>query len=221
MEENKMILDTLDRTRANKLLTDEQAVRFIVVQHPFSRLVKLFKNIFDKRNHYGKNLLSEYSYIKDFVSHSTDDLEEILDFRDFIDYLTHETGSKSVPDFRPATTLCEPCTNPFDLVIKHEAPKTDINHLLKLGYNIPPQLQNLLPEDNAGNNQPELIDMKDEKLLNKKNQAMIADEIKLVQKYFGMLEKTTLLKLKQLYFWDFKLYGYTFDTNTLTIGGLD
>ena len=46
----------------------------------------------------------------------------------------------------------------------------------------------------------------------------LRDEVK---KYFTQLEKTALLKLKQLYFWDFKLYGYTFDLNTLEIGGFE
>ena len=49
----------------------------------------------------------------------------------------------------------------------------------------------------------------------------VEEEKNLVKEYFGMVERTALLKLKQLYFWDFKLYGYTFDATSLEIGGLE
>ena len=206
-----MVLDTISYDRANHLLTDERAVRFIVVQHPFSRLVILWKTIFDKRNVYGKELLSEYSYMRDFISHSTENIDQLIDFRDFVDYLTHETGSKSAPDFRPATTLCEPCTNPFELVIKHEAKYSQIEHLLKLGLDIPKGLLRF-PKD-AGSDDTEEIE--------RRHAEEIEEEKNLVKEYFGMVERTALLKLKQLYFWDFKLYGYTFDATSLEIGGLE
>ena len=133
-----------------------------------------------------------------YVSNST----ERVDFRDFIEYITHESGSRSAPEFRPITTLCEPCTNPFELVIKHDGndKNSDIKHLLRIGRHIPNQLQEI-PEFK---NETENNDLKSE-----------------IKKYFGQLERTTLLKLKQLYFWDFKLYGYSFDMNTFEVGGTE
>ena len=196
IEENKLVLDMLSPDKANKLLTDEQAVRFLVVQHPFTRLLNLWKTTFHKSNPVGKELLEEYPSIKTFMQHDISNSTERVDFKDFIEYITHESGSRSAPDFRPITTLCEPCTNPFELVIKHEGDKNDdIKHLLRIGRHIPQQLQEV----------PEFLEPSDD------------DGIK---NYFGQLDRTTLLKLKQLYFWDFKLYGYSFDMNTLEIGGI-
>lgn len=65
-EENKLVLDMLANDKANKLLTDEQAVRFLVVQHPFTRLLQLWKTIFNKANPQGKELQSDNNLVKNF-----------------------------------------------------------------------------------------------------------------------------------------------------------
>ena len=89
-EENKLVLDMLPLETANVLLTERNALRFLVVEHPFVRLLQLWKRLFNKKNPEGKELMEQYPYMNDFVSHAVDDIEEIIDFRDFVEYVSRK-----------------------------------------------------------------------------------------------------------------------------------
>ena len=98
-EENKLVLDMLPLEIANILLTERNALRFLVVEHPFVRLLQLWKRLFNKKNPEGKELMEQYPYMNDFVSHAVDDIEEIIDFRDFVEYVSNDRSIHKIWDF--------------------------------------------------------------------------------------------------------------------------
>lgn len=129
-------LSDLPKKRINKILKDYNA--FIMVRHPFERLLSAFRNklegdlpsakYFQKR--IGRHIIRKYR-----PEPTERDLAEgdNVTFKEFVLYLiTEGTNNDSVNEhWRAVQHLCHPCSIKYSYIAKYETFATDVSALLE------------------------------------------------------------------------------------------
>lgn len=180
-EEQKEVeefVDHIPHQEGDSLLVSSAVTRFIVVRHPFGRLHAIWFSIFRNDNQEGKELFEKYSMSR--YVRSDPDEGYFINFYDLCQFVSEDSQARTNPLFKPLTALCDPCSNPFDFVAKFETLTEDANWLLQ-------RADSVLVFPSITENYD--IWKNDWKKLEKKN-SQVAQ------------------KLHQLYYWDFRLFGY-------------
>jgi len=198
-QKNTEIAQQLEASVGLQLLNDQSAVRAIAVRHPFGKLISGWNQKLARDTTYSSFLMEAYPLMKRFAS--SKDKHHVLTFEDFMDYLAAYGNNKDNLDyhFLPMKHLCKPCLYPYNLVIKQEALGVDEKWLASV-LNV-----THLPWKEKGpgykNDKP-------------------SEPVEVIRTYFRNVKPSTINALKQLYYYDFAIFGYSFDTKTLTAGGL-
>lgn len=111
--------------------------------------------------------------------HSQED-EILINFPDFCEFVADDSQARSEPLLRPLTGVCDPCSNPFDFVAKFETLTQDANWLL----------------ERAASNLTFPEHQEDTELWQEAWVEVLSSKKQVAQ------------KLHQLYYWDFRLFGY-------------
>ncbi|XP_006821771.1 carbohydrate sulfotransferase 11-like [Saccoglossus kowalevskii] len=101
-------------------------IRFVVVRHPFTRLVSLFAQKLDRRP--DRRLISE---LLSKMQQITESNSSTMNFHNFVDYLikTKEPTETWNSHFRPMHLLCFPCNIDYDIIGHLETIHEDSEYL--------------------------------------------------------------------------------------------
>ncbi|RXG69990.1 Carbohydrate sulfotransferase 11 [Armadillidium vulgare] len=189
---------------------------FLVVRHPFERLVSAFENklINIQNNHdkewfykkYIKKIITNYRQKSNNSPQDTDtksvrevrketEYEEPT-FEEFINYLLDINVQNFDDHWKPISIICHICSFNYDYVLKYEYFQQEIQALIQhfkdTGY-LPQRFK--IPWDNKV-----------------KNRTKTKDRIK---KYFRTLSKEKIESLYNIYKTDFLYFDYVFDINDI------
>lgn len=198
-QKNNQIAQELSPELGKKLLMEKGGIRALAVRHPFGKIISGWNQKLTRGTPYQGFLMEGYPHMQKYTSNK--DEKHVMTFEDLADYLATYGHDYTNLDyhFLPMTHLCKPCLYPYNVVIKQETTKEDTTWVMqKLNVSE-------LPWWNKG---PEYKDLKT------KNASDI------IQSYFKNVKKDTIRKLMEIYFYDFALFGYGFDPDTLEVYGL-
>ncbi|XP_078495032.1 carbohydrate sulfotransferase 14-like [Ciona intestinalis] len=198
-QKNTQIMQDLSPDDGAKLMSNENAFRGISVRHPFSKLVSGWNQKLARELTYASFLLEAYPHMQEYAD-DTDKLH-VLTFENMAEYIAaygHDVDNLDY-HFLPMEYLCQPCLYPYNYVIKIESMGNDQNWLThELNVERMPWQEKGPGYFNANQTNP----------------------VNILRTYFKNVKRETILKLMDIYYYDFVLFGYTFDVDTLTPGGL-
>ncbi|GJQ81339.1 hypothetical protein Trydic_g20551 [Trypoxylus dichotomus] len=178
-------LSQLPPEKALKILKTYTA--FVMVRHPFERLLSAYRNKFvgDKPSaKYFQTRIGRYIIRKYRKNPSERDLEngDNVSFREFVNYLIEEgvNDESANEHWRPISQLCQPCLLNYTFIGKYEKFDDDAKLILKMID--APFIQ--FPQTKSGRT---------------------ADHLRM---YFGKLSLDKIKQLYEMYELDFKLFGY-------------
>ncbi|KFB53229.1 hypothetical protein ZHAS_00021439 [Anopheles sinensis] len=164
----------------------ENSFSFIIVRHPFERLISAFEDrLVSMKNAYYSRV-SRAIYRRYHPSGNG-----VISFRDFVQYILDEVqynnNNTSALDIHwcPVNNLCTPCLARYDLIVKMETYERDIRLLLKAT-----RLEGKVKLVHINHARKEALD-------------------KLIQKYFSQITEEQMDKLYSIYQIDFELFGYS------------
>ena len=176
--------------------------KFIVVRHPFDRILSAYYNIVDRRNSLGPGLDVALAIAKHF--HATPNK---LTFSQFVQFLTMSPAQKLFSDhvmydrhWDMMYRVCNVCNVSYDYVIYFEDMPHDAMPILEqLGW----PAEHLLTRSKINQRQ-------------QPGQPVFPGAYNLYLHEYKELNKSLLLKLLKMYEVDMKLFGYRFNVNTFT-----
>lgn len=200
--------------------------RFIIVRHPFHRLVSAFRDKIERQhgkslerdwyyNTYGKKIVSMYrrQALKKFGhAHFDSDHnfgavvpvngmrdERLPIFWEFVQFIIRTHPATMDEHWKPQSDHCSACGFPYQTVILFERLQEEGAFLKYMLTNRSTSYLN--EEDNLQkvNENPSGLGIED-----------------LTNKYFQLLSDSDISKLYKIYQYDFKLFGYTFTFRNIT-----
>lgn len=182
-EERKEVVDFVENIPASEgdqLLVSTAATRFIVVRHPFARIFAIWNSLFRENNPDGDEIFKNYQIARYVRTKPPPGYK--ISFAELCQFVSEDAQAKADPLFKPLTALCDPCANPFDFVAKFETLSEDANWLLI----------------RANSDLKFPIVLED-------HQSWTSAWKQLKEKNHHVAQK-----LQQLYYWDFRLFGYSY-----------
>ncbi|XP_070573877.1 carbohydrate sulfotransferase 11-like [Ptychodera flava] len=155
--------------------------KFMVVRHPFSRLLSAFLNKFVHRT--SQQLLLE---MMEKIHNVTGSTAQEINFHDFVQYLimTDEKSETWNNHYRPMYHLCSPCDIDYDIIGHLETINEDAQYIIKtIGSDLD-------------------YPSRDQSATNSSNSDKMIE-------YFGKLSKYQIIQLYRIYQMDFALFGYS------------
>ncbi|CAH0549616.1 unnamed protein product [Brassicogethes aeneus] len=127
-------LSDLDKNLAKKCL--ETYTTFLMVRHPFERILSAYRNKFNGnytnskyfQKRYGKHILKNYR--KDATKQELKSGANVT-FREFVKFLLNE-GQQANEHWTPIFNLCQPCAVNYTFVGRYETLPQDSNTLLHM-----------------------------------------------------------------------------------------
>lgn len=195
---------------------------FIIVRHPFHRLVSAFRDKLERihvnklendwyYNRYGKKIVKKHrknallKFGPTFFSAQNNfgapvpvknrPSADLPTFWEFVKYVIETSPSRMDEHWRPMENYCSVCTISYDNVILFE-------HMVEEGRLFRKMVS---------------PDLKEKDVLQQWNQnpsGLSKDD--LVNKYFDLLSPNDVVSLYKIYQFDFKLFGYTFRFRNMT-----
>ena len=156
--------------------------KFLVVRHPFMRLVSAFMNKFKSNNSYYEGVVAP-KILERFRSNDTSASPSSVTFEEFARWVIDDHNNLDTMDthWKPVRDLCQPCLVNYDLICNFETLNFDTERVLE-EVNVPEDI--LFPVRSG-----------------------LTSEID-TQKYFNELSPQTLRQLADIYHDDFHLFGY-------------
>uniref|UniRef100_A0AAG5DTG8 Carbohydrate sulfotransferase n=1 Tax=Anopheles atroparvus TaxID=41427 RepID=A0AAG5DTG8_ANOAO len=166
----------------------EHSFSFIIVRHPFERLISAFEDrLVSMKNAY-------YSRVSRAIYrryHPTGN--GVISFRDFVQYILedveHNNNNTNALDIHwcPVNNLCTPCLARYDFIVKMETYDQDIQLLIRAAH-----LEGKVKLVHINHVRQEALD-------------------DLIHKYFSQLTEKQMDALYRIYETDFELFGYSAD----------
>ena len=197
-QKNMEISQELNPIDGVRILKEKNAFRGIAVRHPFAKLISGWNERLQSGDTYGSFMLEAYPRMQKYASDK--DPNHSIAFEDLMEYIADYGNDAENLDyhFKPMQSLCRPCLYPYNYVLKLETSSLD-----------KPWLKSILNVTDIPWEQKGSSYFSGEK----------RNPTKIIRSYFRKVKKTTIQKLMKLYYYDFALFGYTFDADTLTAGG--
>ncbi|KAJ1520042.1 hypothetical protein ONE63_004271 [Megalurothrips usitatus] len=161
---------------------------FLIVRHPFERLLSAFRNKLEQRyssskyfqTRFGRHIVKTYR--KNPSNHSLQHGDDVT-FAEFVTYLTTENGpgGEFNEHWKPINQLCAPCAIRYDIIGKYETLYEDADYLLNQLGEPPAAFPRFAHPSNTTST---------------------------LGKYFGSLTVDLLRKIFSVYETDFRLFGY-------------
>jgi len=194
-----------------------ESIKFIIVRHPFERLVSAYRDKlagFSRNDHYldmRKHIITKYR--KDLSDKSA-----IPTFSESVDFVLDElkkmeAGSSNLVidgHFMPYTRRCIPCAIEYDVIIKFESLEDDSQYLIEQ-CNLEDKLQ--VVHENAaptGPRTPQGQKNKSKKVKSgKSNPELTASSTNKALTFFKDIESDKIKQLYTHYKYDFEIFGYS------------
>ena len=186
-------------------LTDDTFIKFLVVRHPYDRLLSAYADKFVKVKNFVTNVKKAIKKrfrndteapgvvtVKEYFTHLSDSYNKIRDRGPSEHWLTY-------------TDLCQPCQVNYDLILKLETSQHDTHLFI-----------NTLMEKHPQSN---LTKFAQPPVLNP-TKRKAPSPIKHLEEAKGTPTEV-LSELYKLYQDDFEMFGYTFDTESMTAKCVD
>ena len=197
-QKNTEISQELDPSDGVRLLKEKNGFRAITVRHPFAKMISGWNDKLDSGETYGDFVLEAYPHMQKYASNR--DLKHVIAFEDLADYIADYGTDVDNLDyhFMPVHNLCQPCLYPYNYILKLETLALDEAYLKNiLNVSQMPWHQKGSTYFSANHSHPAEV----------------------IRSYFRKVKTSTIQKLMKIYYYDFALFGYTFDIDTLTAGG--
>lgn len=183
---NKNLFKSLQNYSVTEILNmTNEYTKFIFVRHPFERLLSAYRNKLEQHYDSSKYFQARFGkyIIKNFRKNPTNvslAKGDDVTFSEFVNYIVSSDPNRYNEHWQRMTDLCHPCLIKYDFIGKYENIIQDSNFLLKsFGTSLKfPKLSK--PSTTASN----------------------------LAKYYGTLERKTILKLYRIYEMDFRLFDY-------------
>lgn len=196
-----------------------ESVKFIIVRHPFERLVSAYRDKlagFSRNEHY----LNMRKHIIQKYRKKTRDKSAIPTFRESVDFVMAELeamesgASKLVIDghFMPYSRRCLPCAMKYDLIIKFETLEEDSKYLIdqcRLSDKLKVGHENAAPTGarTAQGQKNKSKKVKSGKSLPERKPSSAEQSLD----YFKTIPVSKIKKLYEYYRHDFEIFGYSAD----------
>jgi len=197
-QKNTEISQELDPADGVRILNTETGFRAITVRHPFAKIISGWNDKLDIDETYGDFVLEAYPHMQKYASNR--DPKHVITFEDLADYIADYGSNVENLDyhFMPMQNLCRPCLYPYNYIVKLETLALD-EAWIKKALNV-----TQMPWHQKGNAY---------------FSANLTHPAQVIRSYFRNVKTSTIQKLMKIYYYDFALFGYTFDIDTLTAGG--
>ena len=197
-QKNTEISQELDPGVGIRILSDQNAFIAVAVRHPFAKMISGWNDKLASDGTYGAFVLEAYPHMQKY--RSGDDAKHVITFEALAEYIADYGEDERNLDyhFMPMQSLCLPCLYPYNYIVKLESLSADekwIKQSLKIEK---------MPWEQKGS----AYFSSDQ-----------SNPVEIIRSYFKKVRKSTIKKLMNLYYFDFALFGYTFDVDTLTAGG--
>ena len=206
--------------------SSESSTRFLVVRHPFDRLVSVFRDKLERNNlyngqwgydHYGKDIVRLYrqKYLDRFgfdslskdnnygailpVTHG-ERTSKLPTFWEFIQWFLRENESHAYDHWTPIFDFCSMCAFEYNYILKFEHFAEESEEFMQSA-----NLTQYLPDD-------KMVDF--HKIVNNNHQTIPSTDI--TKLYFSVLSDEEIRQLFQIYQYDFQLFGYSFQFRNVT-----
>lgn len=175
----KKHLGQLNDTEIRAVISKPTVVKFLIVRHPFERLVHVF------REEVEDNLAVEFmNNIRKKMTYDSEETDGNVSFKDFVDFIVSKNGKEKFNRlWIPITELCDPCSIKYNYIAHFDTILDDTNIMMK----------------RLSSGAIEFVKSKDEK--DKKNN-------KLILEYFCDIPISVIHKLNEIYKHDYKLFGF-------------
>ena len=203
----------------------KETIRFIIVRHPFERLVSAFRDKIERwndknerqyGNKFGRYIVELYrdEYIAKFGRESLNEsnnlgailplnsgsrTEKLPTFWEFVQWFTNHQGSNQDEHWIPIIDYCSVCALKYDYILKFEDYKEENLEFLQQA-----DLLKYFPNKN-------ILTQK----VNENRPGKLTS-LEITKLYFDVLSNEDVEKLYKIYESDFKLFGYTFQFRNLT-----
>ena len=197
-QKNTEISQELSLAAGKKILQNKNSFIAIAVRHPFAKMISGWNDKLANDVTYSSFVLEAYPHMQKYANDK--DPKHVLRFEDLAEYIGaygHDLKNLDY-HFMPMQNLCRPCLYPYNYVVKLESLPLDEKYLKKT-LNI-----DSLPWEQKGS---------------KYFSADQSKPVDIIRSYFSKVKKSTIRKLMKIYYYDFALFGYTFDAETFTAGG--
>ncbi|XP_058065609.1 carbohydrate sulfotransferase 8-like [Anopheles bellator] len=169
-------------TRSALMHSMEHSFSFLIVRHPFERLISAFEDrLVSMRNAYYSRV-SRAIYERYHPGGTG-----VISFRDFVQFIIEDVAYSRDLDVHwcPVNNLCTPCLVRYDLIIKLETYAQDVEVLLRRT-----NLRDKIKPVHINHTRRDVVD-------------------RLIEKYFSQITQKQMDALYAIYEIDFMLFGYS------------